>query len=258
MKEHFRLAALGALLANATVPANAADRIVQLRLRQVVPDIGALPRIVEPVDDAERQINAAVARLDAHVRKAAQTCKAEGGVNAFWDRGVRTPMRGPRFLSYVINDSMSCGGPHPNSGTTAIVYDLTTGAPVDWTTLLPPALSGKVALETQADGTKMVTFSSKRLHTLYLQAYRRKTGKQADDVEDKECRQAVTETFSGEPPAMTVWPDAETGGLAVEFDLVHAVQACAETVVIPTSTLRREGVQAVLTDAIDAAHAKRP
>ncbi len=68
----------------------------------------------------------------------------------------------------------------------------------------------------------------------------------------------MTETFSGEPPAMTVWPDAETGGLAVAFDLVHAVQACADTVVIPTSTLRREGVQALLTDAIDAAHAKRP
>ena len=52
--------------------------------------------------------------------------------------------------------------------------------------------------------------------------------------------------------------DAETGGLAVAFDLIHAGQACADTVVIPTSTLHREGVQALLTDAIDAAHAKRP
>ncbi|MGU3403826.1 hypothetical protein [Methylobacterium brachiatum] len=258
MKVRLRLAALGALLVAASVPAAAADRIVQLKPGNAGPDIDALPQIVDPVDEAERKINAAVKRIDAHVRKAAQTCKQEGGKYASWDRSVQTPMRGPRFLSYVINDSWSCGGPHPNNSTTAIVYDLTTGAPVDWTTLLPPALTGKVVLEAQADGTRMVALSSKRLHNLYLQAYRPKTGKSAEDTDDKECREAVTETFSGEPPAMTVWPDAETGGLAVAFDLVHAVQACADTVVIPTSTLRREGVQALLTDAIDAAHAKRP
>ncbi|SFM26922.1 hypothetical protein [Methylobacterium pseudosasicola] len=258
MKACLRLAAFGALLVAAGVPANAADRVVQVRPGQAGPGIDAFPQIVDPVDDAERRINAAVKRLDAQVRKAAKSCKAEGGAQSSWERSIRAAMRGPRFLSFAIHDSTFCGGAHPNTGTTAIVYDLTTGTPVDWTTLLPPALTGKVALATQADETKMVTLSSKRLHALYLQAYRPKTGKPKADADDKECREAVTETYSGEPPAMTVWPDAEAGGLAVQFDLAHVVQACADTVVIPTATLRREGVQAVLTDAIDAAHAKRP
>ena len=258
MKGRLRLAAFGVLLVATGVPANAADRIVQMQAAQVGPGIDAFPQIVEPVDDAERRINAALKRLDAQVRKAAKSCKAEGGANSSWERGVRTAMHGPRFLSFEINDGTYCGGAHPNTGTTAIVYDLVTGTPVDWTTLLPPALTGKVALATQADETRMVTLSSKRLHALYLKAYRPETGKTKANADDKACRDAVTETVSGEPPAMTVWPDAEAGGLAVQFDLAHVVQACADTVVIPTSTLRREGVQTVLTDAIEAAQAKRP
>ena len=61
-------------------------------------------------------------------------------------------------------------------------------------------------------------------------------------------------TGSGAAPAMMAWLDAKAGGLAVEFDLAHAVQACADTVIIPTATLRREGAEPVLIDALDAAH----
>lgn len=54
---------------------------------------------------------------------------------------------------------------------------------------------------------------------------------------------------------MMAWLDAKVGGVAVQFDLPHVVQACADDVVIPTKTLREEGVQTVLIDAIEAAHA---
>ncbi len=53
-----------------------------------------------------------------------------------------------------------------------------------------------------------------------------------------------------------VWLNAKEGGLAVQFDLIHAIQAYADEVVIPVATLRTEGTQAVLVDAIEAAHAK--
>lgn len=218
--------------------------------------IAAMPQIAAPADDAERRINAAVKRLDAKALEAARECKSEGGQYDYWERAVDAPMRGPRFLSFVITDSWLCGGPHPNSNTMSIVYDLTTGAPVDWTTLLPASLTGKLALAEGPGRTRMVTLASKRLHALYLAGYRPKTAGSKTDDADKECREAVTETYDGQPPAMMAWLDAKAGGLAVQFDLVHAVQACADTVVIPVATLRREGAQPLLADALEAAHAQ--
>jgi hypothetical protein len=217
-----------------------------------------MPRIANPVDDAERRINTAVHRLDGAVRKAAAECLAEGGKHADFGRHIEVTMRGPRFLSYTMTDSSFCGGAHPNTGTSAIVYDLTSGAPVDWTALLPSALTGKVALQTEMDGSRMVSLSSKRLFDLYLKAYRPRTGQAKVDAEDDECREAVSTSIGDGPPAMTVWLDAKAGGLAVQFDLAHVVQACADVVVVPVSTLTAEGANPVLTDAIAAARALRP
>lgn len=101
----------------------------------------------------------------------------------------------------------------------------------------------------------MVTLASKRLYALYLKSYRSKTGDAKADAVDEECRQVVAEAGAAAPPPMMAWLDAKAGGLAVEFELAHAVQACVDTVVIPTATLRREGAQPALTDAIEAAHA---
>lgn len=112
--------------------------------------------------------------------------------------------------------------------------------------LLPPSLTGKVELMQQTDGSRMVTLSSQHLYAILLAAYDR----QRDD--DPECK-AVRLTGDSGPPAMTVWLDAKRGGLAVQFDLAHAVQACADSVVIPTATLRTEGARPALLDALAAA-----
>lgn len=264
-------AALTALLVTLAAPSDAADRALRLRVPpEVVRGVAAMPKIRDPADDAGRRINAALGRLDASVRKAAGACRAEGGAHSSWERSVVAPMRGPRFLALAITDSSFCGGAHPNVGTMAIVYDLTTGAPIDWTALLPASLTGTVALDTGADGTRMVTLASRRLHALYLAAYRPRAGtsgsgeksesdqRSRSDGDEEACREAVTNTSGERPPAMMAWPDAKAGGLAVQFDLPHAVQACADIVVIPTATLRQDGASSVLTDAIDAAHARRP
>ncbi|MFE1600496.1 hypothetical protein [Methylobacterium sp. ID0610] len=252
---------LGALflLLGPAAPIRAGEAPVRLEVPPApAKDVAALPRIAAPRDDAEIAINTAVARLDAKVRKAAAECRKEGGRNASWERSVSVPMRGPRFLSYAITDNAFCGGAHPNVSTMAIVYDLVSGAPVDWTGLLPSALTGQVALATGMDGTRMVTLASKRLHALYLAQYRPKSaakpaaGTAAADADDDGCREIVAES-SGGPPAMMAWPDAREGGLALSFDLPHAVQACADTVVIPAAILRREGAKPLLLDAIAAA-----
>ena len=257
MNRHLKLTAAVTFFAAVISPTFAADRPVHLRvLPDVSKDLSSMPQIVDPTGEAERRINAALQRLDANVRKAALACKAEGGANSSWERNINVPMRGPRFLSFEITDNVFCGGAHPNVSTMAIVYDLTTGVPVDWTTLLPTSLAGKVALAEGADGTKMVTLASTRLHTLYLEGYRPKTGDPKVDEADTECRDAVT-NWSGEAPPMMAWLDAKAGGLAVQFYLPHVVQACADAVVIPVVTLRHKGAQAVLTDAIEAAHVKQ-
>lgn len=249
---------LAAILVLASLSAQAAGRPVRLQvLPEVAKGVAAMPRILEPADEAERRINTALQRLDAKVGKAATECRNEGGSSSWWERNIDATMRGPRYLSFEIVDSVFCGGAHPNASTMAIVYDLTTGDPVDWTSLLPASLTGKVALQTGADGTRMVTLASKRLHALYLKGYRPRTDRRKPDEADVECRDAVTNTGSAQPPPMMAWLDAKKGGLAVQFDLPHAVQACAEAVVISTATLRQEGAQSTLTDAVDTAHAKR-
>ncbi len=227
--------------------AHGADRVVTMKkMPPVVKGVDAFPQIDAPQDDAERAINYAVARLDLKVRAAAKDCKTQAAQGE-WSRTVTTTMAGPRFISYEISDEMDCGGAHPDSGTTAIVYDLTTGKPVDWTRWLPPSMTATVALTEASDGTKMVTLASKRLYAMYLAGYPKD--------QDADCKAAIKDvgTDSG-APAMTVWLDAKGDGLAMSFDLSHAVAACEEVVTIPTAALRKEGANSMLADAIDAAH----
>ncbi len=236
--------------------AHAADRVVTLQMPPpVAKGAAAMPPIAAPRDDAETKINAALRRLDGNVKKAIAECSAssrEAHTKPDWQRTVQAAMRGPGFLSFEIVDNTDCGGVHPNVGTMSIVYDLRTGAPVDWTALLPASLTGKVALREGADGTKMITLSSKRLTELYFAGYRTHA---KPDPEDAECRQAMKDAAADSPPAMMVWLDAKAGGLAIQFDVAHVIQACADPVVISFATLRQLGASARLVDAIDAAHA---
>ena len=213
-----------------------------------------MPLIADPSDDAERRINAALKRLDANLRKAIAGCKGGNGARGEWERKVEPTMRGPGYLSFVIKDMSFCEGPYPPSGTMSIVYDLRTGYPVDWTHLLPPSLTGKTSLSPGMDGTKMVTLASHRLFSLYLDGYDRAIRAPGTDIaaEDRgNCKQAVRELPD---PPMMVWLDAKAGGLAVQFDLPHAVQACAVPVVIPVAALRADGADLGLLNAIEAAH----
>jgi hypothetical protein len=228
--------------------AAAADRVISLKIPSPLrPGIAAMPTIAAAKDEAERRINTALRRLDATMRKTTAGCTGPDGRRGEWERSVEAPMRGPGYLSLVVTDVITCAGRGPGIGVMSIVYDLTTGTPVDWTRLLPPDLTGKVALETGADGTRMVTLASTTLHALYLAGYR------PGDVEPS-CREAVSEPGAGAPPAMMVWPDAKAGGLVLQFNLPRAAQACSDPVVISSVTLRRHGADARLLAAIDAAH----
>jgi hypothetical protein len=232
--------------------AQAADRPVKLVVPPpVAKDAAAMPLIADPQDAAENKINAALARLDGNLKRGMADCASsakESKARWSWQRSVDATMRGPGFLSFAITDLSDCGGAHPNVGVMSIVYDLTTGSPVDWTKLLPASLTGTVALNEGADGTKVVTLTSKRLTDLYVAGYAK--GKHASD-----CGSAMTDQIADGPQAMMTWLDARTGGLAmVVVDVPHAIAACDDPVVVPTATLRQAGAAPSLLSALEAAH----
>ena len=252
-----RIVTLAAAALFLALPTRASGQSVKLVIPPpVAAGAAAMPLIASPSDEAERRINAALKRLDATLRKAILECKGPDGAPGEWDRKVEATMQGPRYLSYVIRDMAFCGGAYPPIGTMSIVYDLATGTPVDWTRLLPSSLTGKVALTEGMDGTRMVTLTSSRLLSLYLSGYDRAIRMPGRDV-PAESLSVCTEAVRNEAnPPMMVWLDAKAGGLAVQFDLIHAVQVCAVPVVVPVAVLRANGVNAALLDAIAAAHSE--
>lgn len=223
------------------------------------PGIPGYPRIARPTTDAHRRINAALARLDRTVARSARDCLDGDAPNRTeWQRTVHVTMRGPEFLSYMIEDYADCGGAHPDDSHSAIVYDLATGAPVDWATLLPARLRGELALTTGGDSVRVVTLASPRLSALYAAGY----DAAVTAMGNPDCR-GLPEPEPGAPPTqrpMLAWLDARAGGLVLQFDWNHAMQACSAPVVLPIATLRREGVSPRLLRALAEAqaHVVRP
>ena len=220
------------------VPARAADRVVQMtHPAPLRPDFAAIPEIADPVDAAEQAINAAVRRLD----KVGIAAVCTGKRNS-WERSVETTMHGPRFLSFVVHDDIYCGGAHPDEAAYAIVYDLSSGRPVDWTKLLPPSLTGNITLQPAADGTRTVYLASAELMRRFSKA---------QHPQDPVGCEGTTD-FDDVPP-MQLWLDAAAGGLAAMPDVAHVVQACYEPLVIPVADLRKLGAAPALVDALEAA-----
>jgi hypothetical protein len=253
---HARIALLTTALAVAPVAATAepANTVQLAPSPAVAPGIEAFPRLIASPDDrAAQRIDRALAHGNDRVRHAAQSClhtsDSPAGNKPWWNRTVSVTMRGPGYLSMVAADDWYCGGAYPNTEQQALVYDLRTGAPLNWKRLLPASLAAATATDTAGDGTTIGTVSSPALAVLYIKTV---VG-QSDAPED--CKQVLTD------PSLSLnfmlWPDATHDGLALApFGLIHAVAACGPAAVLPTATLRKLGVDAKLLDAIDAAHAR--
>jgi hypothetical protein len=221
----------------------AADEPVVLKPSALVAkDVAAFPRLAAS-DAVAQKINQALARRDAQVKSTARDCPGGG-----WSRSVSVAMRGPRYLALVARDSWDCGGAHPDAAALVLVYDLSTGSPVNWARLLPPGIIQAATLDTAGDGTPIGVIQSKALQDYYVKA---RISNQKDPL-DPDCKDVVTD------PALkfNLWPDAAAGGLALEPEgLPHVVLACGDSVVVPLADLRKMGVQAGLVDAIETAHA---
>lgn len=247
MNMAFRVALLAATLAGACV--ETANAVQLTPSPAVAPDVAAFPRLVAaPHDRAAARINQALVRADARVRGAAQSCLAAGPSAAtdnkpWWTRKVSVAMRGPAYLALVAADDWFCGGAYPNTGQVALVYDLRTGAPVNWARLLPASMVRATGTDTADDGTIVGTLASPALAEMYVKELIR------EDPDLAVCKDALTD------PSFVLWPDAKHDGLGIApFGLPHVIAACGTEIVIPTSTLRTLGVSPRLLEAIDAAH----
>ena len=236
-----------ALMAGMAGVPQVAGPVVLAPVAEVAHGVAAFPRIAGGVDaGVTAKVNAGLKRLDVSVAAAALDCRKsfreqtkKSGSDA-WTRTVEVTMRGPRYVSYLATDSYFCGGMYPNDGIVLpLVYDLTTGIPVDWLKYLPAGAKG--ALSNSGDGAKTGVVMWPVLSAM--------AKRQADD---KDCKEAYGE--DGEPVQFALWLDARAGAVeaqAVSFP--HAMAACADVVTIPADAARKMGFGAELVDALEAA-----
>jgi len=209
--------------------------------------VAALPRLVAaPGDRAAARINQALSRADERVHKADCTGEIDGE-QMDWTRTISVTMRGPHFLSLVVADVWFCGGAHPDYDQFPLVYDLSTGAPVNWSRLLPAALVQETGTDTASDGTVVGTVSSPKLHDLYLKGVN-----SAPDI-DHDC----DDVLANPDLRFTVWPSARTAGITIKpFGLPHVVAGCGSEWTVPLSVLRKLNARHELLDAIEVAHSQ--
>jgi hypothetical protein len=202
--------------------------------------VEALPRIVaKPGDRAATLINKALADADADAKSSAIDCRQAGKKNSDFSRTVTVTMRGPSYLGIVATQSWYCGGAYPDWNVTPFVFNLVTGARVNWQQMLPVTLVDKTVDYSNAGEGLIV---SPELTTLYVAA-----------VSDKECRDVLSNWESG--LGFILWPDAAADGIAIEANnLPHVVKACGPDTTIAMPELRKLGIEPVLLDAIEEAH----
>ena len=215
-------------------------------------DVEAMPRLSGD-SPAIVRINAELDRLDAAATADATECAtmgAEAGRGGGWSRTITRPMTGPAYLTLREHLEVYCGGAYPSNTQSAITYDLSTGARADWVALLPELhLAQDEAMEDMPD--YVLTIRSPQLTALY----ERKMIAEADDAE---WRDQCKDVWKPQPDAemgqgFYVWADAQHGGVAIDADYVHAVQACGGTVYLTADEMRAAGAPAALIDALAAA-----
>jgi len=218
----------------------------------IAKDIESLPRLVSGAKPSVMQrINAVLSRGDAWARRALSNCKRTTVGDGDVVRNVSVEMRGPNFVSFVAADAFFCGGAHPSFSRTPFVFDLRTGAPVDWVTTLP-GLGLRKETEKRHDLPLWTSYASERLSMAYKDAWKRSRsgpGKDAKlDERDSDCMSALDD----EPLQFIFWLNRGEGGVIAEpSNLPHAVRACGDALPIPRDLLKADGADPRLLQAIE-------
>jgi hypothetical protein len=215
--------------------------------------VDAWPLIVNPDTPAAKRVNETLTRLNRSLAQALRDCDADylrsqkvlghlvgshDQMSTDWSRKIDVTMEGPRFLSLVASDEIFCGGAHPDGGQMAMVFDMSIGAPVNWTELVAKSAGASPYAGTAWDGTTV--------GALVLPALQKMNAASAD----AECKDAFQN-----PQPFLIWPDAKHETLVAQpFDLPHVVQACANEIQLTMDQARKLGFDEVLLSAIQQAH----
>lgn len=227
------LAVTGLGFAQPTGPADWAINLVDLP--NLAPDIQSLPRLVATTLAMDR-INGQLSQMDADLASWAKVCNSEPP-RSYVERDVDVVFAGPGYLGILTMNASYCpGAAHGNHYVAPLTFDLVTGAKVDWTDIFPPALQDTARRPFLTD----FIVGAQRLTDLYL-VYAMNM--------DTECRRAIQDQNGG---YFRVWPSAADFGLVLmPAGLPHAVQACADPVVLAGLILTREGFPEALVRALD-------
>lgn len=218
------------------------------------PDIEALPRL-SGNSPAIVRLNAELDRLDATAVADSGECgqTAEGQEGDSWTRSITRPMTGPAYLTLREHLEIFCGGAYPSTTQTAITWDLSTGERVNWVALLPGLGLVQDQPEPGMPTDYVYSVRSPRLEVLY----ERKMLAEATDAEWREQCQDVWKPLADDElgQGFRIWADAEHGGVAIDADYAHVVQACGGAVYLTTDEMREAGAPAALIDALAAGKA---
>jgi hypothetical protein len=227
----------------------------QLGTPQLRKGVDAWPLILNPSNPAQQRVNATLTEMNQRMAQSMRDCDKrflqslkQLGVHASgrdlksgsWSRKVQVTMFTPRFLSMVATDDyIFCGGAHPASDTIAMVFDMSTGATVDWTALIAPSAQPSTYSDKVSDGSTVTALVLPALKKMSLAAT------------DAGCKNI----YWSRPPAFVIWPDAYRGTLVAKpFGLPHAAAACAAEINLSVEQARAMGFSDVLLTDIEQVH----
>ncbi len=235
--------------------ASAAGAVTLIEKPKLSTDVEAMPRLSGD-GQAIARINAELDRLDAAAVAAAGECAtmgAEAGRGGGWSRTITRPMTGPAYVTLREHLDVYCGGAYPSTSQSAITYDLSTGARANWAALLPGLSLVQDQPEEGMPEDYVYTIRSPQLTALYER-------KMIAEATDAEWRDQCKDVWKPQPDAelgqgFYVWADAEHGGVAIDADYVHAVQACGGAVYLTPEEMRAAGAPPALIEALTTAKA---
>lgn len=206
----------------------------------LAPGFAALPRLGDAMPAAAR-INADLARIDARALEGSGDCRA--GERSDWARWVTRDFSGPEFLGLSEGNDFYCdGAAHPDQFQHRYTWDLATGAPVDWTALLPASLGLAPAYPMGRRRSDADPYASAALVRLYVA--------HIPGARDPECTH-----FAQDPHLSFTFALNATDHALAMFPAGYAYvdRPCADMAMIPADTLQRLGAAPRLTQALLAA-----
>jgi hypothetical protein len=236
---------------SASVTEQPTTKFITAPIAQQRKGLDSWPKIIAPHSPAVDRANQTIAKMNQSTSDALRECDDDyrqfknlpesARVKGGWDRKVRITMRGPRFVAMVADETSFCDGSYPNNDHVAVVFDMSTGELVNWTSLMTGVDETAATTFKSIDGATTSGISTSGLTELALNK----------SVKDSECKKALESLGQLE---FQVWPDAKRGQLVIKpIGLPHVVQACEEDIGLSIPEARKQGFSEAILGAIEQA-----